>query len=356
MELEITKQALQTIKNFKSPKSVGFGTLMAPAMITSAYKDGKWSTPKMIPYGPLSLGPTAKALHYGQEIFEGLKSYFVGSEFPLLFRPLLNAERFNRSAERMAMPEIPTDIFLSSVQAMAHYLRDFIPRLSGESLYLRPFMFATEQHIGIRPAEEFLFAVIATPVNKYFSGDNIKVLIERDMIRAAPGGTGSAKTGGNYAASLKGAKKAKQLGYDQTLWLDALKRVQIEELGGMNLFFMVDGVLKTPALTDTILPGITRQSIIELCQSRGQQVEEEILRIDEILAQIGNGRCSEIFACGTAAVITPISALGEENGPEYHLAFPNGKVSLELKRELLDIQEGRIAGPENWVTKVSSPL
>jgi branched-chain amino acid aminotransferase len=342
-----------SIANFHLPETLGFGTIMAPIMASCEYDNGKWGDLSIVPYGPITMYPTAKVLHYAQEIFEGMKAYRVKGEGPFIFRPEENHLRFNRSAERMAMPHIPREIFQQAVFDVVAYAANFIPRRSGESLYIRPFMFATEETLGIKPSEKFKFMVIASPSASYFtSGNNLSVLIERDSSRAFPGGTGFAKAGGNYAASLLSSIKAKNLGFVQTLWLDGREKKYIEEMSGMNFFAVINNVLTTPLLNDTILDGITRKSILQLAKNLNIEVEEVKLDIEYLIAKINSGECSEAFACGTAAIITPIDYLAEESGERYPLRNPNGPIANKLRDLLLAIQEGREKDINNWVHKI----
>lgn len=350
--LKIHNDALKAVSEFSLPSELGFGTVMAPIMIEANWKKGEWQPPEMLPYGNLSLAPTSKVLHYAQEIFEGLKAYKVEGKGPYLFRPEKNAERFQRSANRMAMPELPVNMFLEAAKAMTTHCQDFIPQESGQSLYIRPFMFATEESLGIKPSEEFKFLTIASPSCSYFSAGTLPVLIERTAIRACPGGTGRAKTGGNYAASLYSAKKAQEMGCLQTLWLDAIEKKYIEEMSGMNFACVINGELVTPELTETILDGITRDSILTLAKLNDIRVREEHMTIDDLISLIKSGECTEAFACGTAAIITPIHALIEEDGTTYNLPMTYGPMVKRLKEDLLAIQEGRLEGPSEWMVSI----
>lgn len=354
MKIEITQEALDCLNQFELPKDITFGHAISPVMAIADYEDGKWKNFKLLPYGNISLAPTAKVLHYGQEIFEGMKAFSNGGKDPILFRPDQNADRFNFSAKRMAMPDVPKDLFLSAVKAVTFYSKKFIPSRAGDSLYLRPFMFATEESLGIKPSEKFKFLVIASPSGPYFQGGSIRVLIERNRARAFPGGTGAAKTGGNYAASLQSSKEAKDKGHHQTLWLDASQRKYIEELSGMNFFCVVNGEIYTPKLTDTILDGITRRSIIDLARKKEMRVHEVQLEINWVLSKIKSRECTEVFACGTAVVITPISDICDINEINYQVPETFGPISRELREELVGIQEGKKEGPENWAIKVTS--
>jgi branched-chain amino acid aminotransferase len=341
------------LKNFTLPENLGFGQVMSPVMASCTYENGKWGLLELLPYGPISMYPNAKVLHYAQEIFEGMKAYRVGGLGPFIFRPDENHLRFNRSAERMAMPHIPIELFMKACLELTAYTSEFVPRRTGESLYLRPFMFATEEALGIKPSEKFRFMVIASPSGSYFSTGGLSVLIERHGARAFPGGTGFAKAGGNYAASLQSAIKTKQLGFVQTLWLDGREKKYIEEMSGMNFFAVVDNELHTPEINDSILDGITRKSIIVLAKAAGIKVVERKIDIDELIGLIKNGRCTEAFACGTAAIIAPIDYLAEETGERYPLIHHEGKMALELREALLSIQEGRSPDVYKWVTLVA---
>lgn len=355
-KISIDMALKDAIAKYQLPETLGFGNVMTPVMASCTYENGKWNTLELLPYGPISMHPTAKVLHYAQEIFEGMKAYRVNGSGPYIFRPDENYLRFNRSAERMAMPHIPQNIFMDAVNEVVSYSANFVPRRSGESLYLRPFMFATEESLGIRPSEKFRFMVIASASGSYFTGTSqgISVYIERENARAFPGGTGFAKAGGNYAAGLSAAIKTKQLGFIQTLWLDAKEKKFIEEMSGMNVFLVINNELFTPKTSDTILDGITRKSLITLARDLGHSVHEKNIDIDELIQEIKTGNCTEAFACGTAAIITPINYFGETNGERYPLHFPEGKISMQLRESLLAIQEGRATDTYKWV-KVIEP-
>lgn len=348
----IKDEAISAMNNFKMPDQVGFGKVLLPIMAASEYKDGQWSELVIKPYQKIELDPTCKVLHYGQEIFEGMKAYNFSGNGPNLFRPLENFERFNQSARRMAMPEIPKDIFMDAAINITKIGKNFVPKRSGESLYLRPFMFATENNLGIKPAEEFLFLVIASPVASYFQGGSLKVMIERELIRACPGGMGFAKTGGNYAGSLLSSLKVKKLGFDQTLWLSGLDKDSIEEMSGMNFFAVIDGALHTPALTDTILEGITRKSIISLAKFLGLKVVESKLSITDLISKIETNNCTEAFACGTAAIIQPIGSFHEADGKAYKFSDETAPIASKLRQMLLGIQEKTVEDQFDWVVNI----
>lgn len=350
MQVVVKPEAQAALANFTLPEELGFGRVLAPIMAMADYKNGEWGNVEIIPYGPISMQPTCKVLHYGQEIFEGLKAYKIGGKGPFLFRPDQNAIRFNHSAKRMAMPDVPVEIFVEAVKEITKLCANIIPRRSGESLYIRPFMFSTEEALGIKPAESFKFMIVASPSGSYFSGGTISVLVERDAVRACPGGTGNAKTGGNYAAALSAAIETKKLGHDQTLWLDAITRKNIEEMSGMNFACIMNGKLVTPAITDTILDGITRKSLLALASRVDLKPEERTLTIDELIAAIKSGECTEAFACGTAAILTPIHQIAEKNGTTYKFAKAPGPAATALRQALLDVQEGRAEAPDrNWI-------
>ncbi|MFZ9000595.1 MAG: branched-chain amino acid aminotransferase [Bacteriovoracaceae bacterium] len=350
--MNITQEAKDAISNFKLPEEVGFGQVLAPVMAICDYDNGKWGDLQIVPYGPINLFPTAKVFHYAQEIFEGMKAYKADGKGPFLFRPLENFNRFNFSAKRMAIPEISEEIFMGAVNTIVSLCGDFIPEKAGSSLYIRPFTFATEENLGIKPSQKFKFMVVASPSATYYSAGAMSVLIQREMVRAFPGGTGAAKTGGNYAGSLLSNVDAAQMGYMNSLWLDAKEHSYIEELSGMNFFAVYGNELVTPPVSDTILDGITRKSLVDLAELNGMQVTIRKIHIDELLEDIKAKRCTEAFACGTAAIITPIEYFGDKNGEKYTFDKAPGEVSMQLRNMLLDIQEGRKQGPEGWVIKI----
>jgi len=368
MKLKIDERVVEVLKSFKLPDPIGFGTTLAPVMITCDFKDGRWDTPNLLPYGPLQLHPTAKVFHYGQEIFEGMKAYRVSKKGPYLFRPLENYKRFNLSAERMAMPFIPEDLFMGTINFLVNKISPFIPDQSGDSLYIRPFMMATENNLGIAPSKEFKFIVVASPSGGYFKqAKPLSVFIERNYVRAVEGGTGQAKTGGNYASGLVSAIKAEKLGYSQTLWLDAEKRELCEEMSGMNLFVVKNGKLVTPTLTGTILEGVTRSSLIRIAKDHDIEVQERSLSLTELIQGIKEGQITEAFACGTAVILKSIASFGEEDGTIYKIQSKKseythqgkrvkGQIGTFLKEVLLSLQEGRSNDPYGWRLKVPASV
>ncbi|STQ92613.1 Branched-chain-amino-acid aminotransferase [Janthinobacterium lividum] len=335
-----------------------FGRIFTDHMVVIPYRDGKWQQGELKAYGPLMLDPSASSLHYGQAIFEGYKAFAQPDGSIKTFRPEQNAERFNRSAARLAMPAIPVELFLEAGDALIAQDRNWVPKNTGESLYMRPLMIATDPYLGVRPSEEYLFVLFASPAGAYFPKGvkPVTVWISEDFVRAAPGGTGEAKCAGNYAASLMAQSQAQEKGCDQVVWLDAVHREFIEEMGGMNLFFVYkDGekiTVVTPELTGTLLPGITRRSLLEMARDLGYATEERKLSVQQWRDDIASGRMTEVFACGTAAVITPVG-VAKANGFEMTINNnENGAVTLALREALLGLQHGTAADTHGWMHKV----
>ena len=335
-----------------------FGRIFTDHMVVIPYRDGKWQQGELKAYGPLMLDPSASSLHYGQAIFEGYKAFAQPDGSIKTFRPEQNAERFNRSAARLAMPAIPVELFLEAGDALIAQDRNWVPKNTGESLYMRPLMIATDPYLGVRPSEEYLFVLFASPAGAYFPKGvkPVTVWISEDFVRAAPGGTGEAKCAGNYAASLMAQSQAQEKGCDQVVWLDAVHREFIEEMGGMNLFFVYkDGekiTVVTPELTGTLLPGITRRSLLEMAKDLGYATQERKLSVQQWRDDIASGRMTEVFACGTAAVITPVG-VAKANGFEMTINNnENGAVTLALREALLGLQHGTAADTHGWMHKV----
>ena len=335
----------------------GFGKLFTDHMAVIPYDAdrGGWHDPVIRPRGPIQMDPASAVLHYAQEIFEGMKAYRLGDGTTALFRPDANARRFQQSAARLAMPSLPEELFLDSVLKLVDIDRDWIPDMEGGALYLRPFMFASEVFLGVKPAREYLYMVIASPVGAYFKGGAapVTIWVSEDYTRAAIGGTGAAKCGGNYAASLVAQAEAIEQKCDQVVFLDAVERRWVEELGGMNLFFVFDdGSIVTPPLTGTILPGITRDSIIQLARDEGHEVREERYGIDQWEADANSGRLRETLACGTAAVVTPVGTVKSRNGSFSIGGDQMGPITAKLRSRLVEIQRGTAADPHGWVVRV----
>lgn len=336
----------------------GFGTHFTDHMAVAVWHhESGWGDDEVRAYGPLSLDPAAAVLHYAQEIFEGLKGYRHRDGSVWAFRPHANAQRMAASAERMALPALPEADFMAALQTLVEVDKAWVPSSEESSLYLRPFMFASEAFLGVRPAHEVTFALIASPVGAYFASGPapVSIWLSRDYARAAPGGTGAAKTGGNYAASLRPQQQATDNGCAQVCFLDASEHRWVEELGGMNLFFVhADGTIVTPELSGTILAGITRRSVITLAREAGLAVEERRFSIDEWADGAASGEITEVFACGTAAVITPLGTL-RDGDREITAGDPNtaGEVTMSLRRRLVDIQYGHADDPHGWMTRLA---
>lgn len=334
----------------------GFGRVFTDHMVTIRYAEGKgWYDARVEARAPIPMDPATAVLHYAQEIFEGLKAYHAADGGVTLFRPDANARRFNTSADRMSMAPLPERAFLDSLHHIVEIDRAWIPDTDDGSLYLRPFMYASEVFLGVRPAMEYLYVLIASPVGAYFSGgvQPVTLWISQEYTRAAPGGTGEAKCGGNYAASLAAQAEAIEHGCDQVVFLDAVQRKYVDELGGMNVFFVYDdGTLVTPPLGGTILPGITRDSVITLARQAGRPVVERPVSVDEWRADAASGRLREVFACGTAAVITPIGIVRTPDGDIVAGNGGPGEVTMALRQTLVDIQRGRTDDPNAWVHRV----
>lgn len=339
----------------------GFGTLFSDHMVTIRYSEGHqgewggWHDAKVGQRKAIPLDPATAVLHYAQEIFEGMKAYTHPDGSIALFRPEQNAARFNRSAARLAMPDLPEELFLASIEQIVRADKDWMPPVEGGSLYLRPFMFASEAFLGVRPAKEYLYCVIVSPAGAYFKSGApaVKIWVSEDYSRAGPGGTGAAKCGGNYAASLLPQSEAIAQGCDQVVFLDAREQRWIDELGGMNLFFLFDdGSMITPPL-GTILPGITRDSVMQLARDEGIDVREQAYAIDQWEEDAKSGRLVETFACGTAAVITPV---GEVRGRKHNFtigAGDPGQMTVRLRDKLTGIQRGTVEDTHGWVKKVA---
>jgi branched-chain amino acid aminotransferase len=312
---------------------------------------GGWHRPRVQPYGPISLDPAAAVLHYGQEIFEGIKAYRHADGSVHTFRPDQNGRRLQRSARRLALPELPVATFVQSLRELIAVDGDWVPGGEDQSLYLRPFMFASEAFLGVRPAREVSFRVIASPVGAYFKGGAkpVSIWLSEDYARAGRGGTGAAKTGGNYAASLLPQAEAADQGCDQVVFLDQDRNV--EELGGMNVVFVrKDGTLVTPA-SDSILEGITRESLLQLARDRGHEVQQRPVSLDEWRQGVASGDIVEVFACGTAAVVAPIGTL---KGHDFVDPQPTGDLATSLREELTDIQYGRRADTHDWLVRLDA--
>ncbi|MGV9308826.1 MULTISPECIES: branched-chain amino acid aminotransferase [unclassified Nonomuraea] len=335
----------------------GFGQTFTDHMISIDYTEGRgWHDARLTPYGPLVLDPATSVFHYAQELFEGLKAYRQATGSIVTFRPYANAGRFNASCVRMAMPELPEDTFVESLDLLVQADRDWVPTTEGHSLYLRPFIIATQVGLGVNyPSKSYRYMVIASPAASYFSGGvkPVSVWLSTEYTRAAPGGTGAAKCGGNYAAAFVAQRQAVEQGCDQVVWLDSNEHRYVEEMGGMNLFFVFGNKLFTPELTGTLLPGITRDSILSLAADLGLEAEEGRLSIEEWQAGCESGELTEVFACGTAAVVTPVGSVkGADRAWTIGDGTP-GPVTMKVREELLGIQYGTRPDTHNWIHKLS---
>lgn len=341
----------------KNPKekpdqnNLGFGKIFTDHMFTMDWTEEKgWHNPEIVEYAPLSLSPANITLHYGQSIFEGMKAYIANGE-AVLFRPQENFRRINNSAERMALPKLDEEFALTALTELLKIDKDWIPTAEGTSLYVRPFMFGADEFLGVKPSSHVKFMIILSPSGAYFKGglQPNKIFVEDEYVRAVRGGTGFAKAAGNYAGSLIGQKKAEKHGYAQTLWLDGVEQKYIEEVGAMNIFFKVDGKYLTPELNGSILPGVTRDSIIKLLRHNGETVEERKISIEEIYEAADKGTLEEIFGTGTAAVISPVGELFDGKKKVVVNGGETGEASKKIYEQLTGIQLGKVEDPFNWV-------
>ena len=349
MEIKITKTT--TPKEKPDPSILGFGQYFTDHMFLMDYSSEEgWQNARIVPFANLSLHPASTALHYGAEIFEGLKAYKRADGVIQLFRPRENARRMANSAERLCLPEIDEDDFIQILETFVELEKDWVPSAPGTSLYLRPFMIGNDETLGVHTIHKSIFLLIASPVGSYYKeGINpVKIMIEYADVRAVRGGTGYAKCGGNYAASTRAGKKAEEKGYSQVLWLDGVERKYIEEVGAMNVMFKISGEIITPALTGSILPGVTRKSCIELLASKGIAVSERLLSIDELEEAIDNGTLEEAWGCGTAAVISPIGELAYKDKKFVINEGKIGPFAQMLYDSLTGIQWGRIEDTMGW--------
>ena len=335
---------------------LGFGRIFTDYMFLMNYEVGRgWFDPRIVPYAPLELDPSCMVFHYAQEMFEGLKAYRTADGKIQLFRPQKNIERMNNTNRRMCIPEIDPDDALQAIKAIVECEKDWVPHSVGTSLYIRPFIIATDAQLGVHPSKTYLFAIILSPVGSYYAAgiNPVKIFVETEYVRAVRGGTGFAKVGGNYAASLIGQAKAEKLGYAQVLWLDGIEHKYIDEVGAMNVFFVINGEIITPTLEEgNILPGVTRASCLDLLRSWGYKVTERRLALDEVIEASKNGTLDEAFGTGTAAVISPI---GELVNDEYKIILNEGKIgpiAQKLYDNLTGIQWGTVEDTLGWVEPV----
>ncbi len=355
LEISFTKAGVKQRKPKPDENNLGFGIYFADHLFAMRWDRQKgWHDAEIRPYGDFSLDPAALVFHYGQAIFEGLKAYRGQDDQIFLFRPRDNFERMNNSALRMCMPRVPVDKAIQALKALVYLDREWIPSAEGATLYIRPTMIATEPVLGIRPADEYLFYIITGPVGAYYAeGFNpVKIYVSDKYVRAASGGTGEAKTAGNYAASIMALTEAQKEGYTQVLWLDARERKYIEEVGTSNIFFLIGDQLITPPLGGTILPGITRDSVLQLARDWDIATVERRISIDEVIAASRDGSLREAFATGTAAVISPIGELCYKDEVTTINNGATGELAQRLFSELQAIQFGRRPDPHNWIVRV----
>lgn len=354
--MEITFTPADSLKPHPEDSSLGFGTYFTDYMFNMDYtKETGWHNPRIEPYSPISMDPSTMVLHYGQAIFEGLKAYRKDDGEIQLFRPLDNLRRFNISANRLCIPQIDEEFVLQSLMELLRIEKDWVPAESGTSLYIRPTIIAMDPYIGLRSSHTYRFFIILSPVGAYYPEgfDPVKIWVTKDYVRAVRGGVGEAKTAGNYAASLYATELANQDGYTQVMWLDGVELKYVEEVGSMNIFFMLNDEIVTPELNGSILSGITRDSVIDLATKWGYGVTERRISIDEIYAAHGDGTLKEVFGSGTAAVISPVGNI-KYDGREITIGDGNvGPFAARLFKELMDIQYGKIDDPFGWIVPVT---
>lgn len=354
LDIKITKTTCPKEKPQDESK-LGFGKIFTDHMFIMNYTEGQgWHDARIVPYENISLSPAAMVFHYGQEMFEGLKAYRGANGEPRLFRPDMNAKRTNATNERLCIPQLPEEDFVEAVKALVKVDADWIPKAAGTSLYIRPFIIATDDFLGVAPSKTYMFIVILSPSGAYYASGlaPVGIWIEDDYVRAVRGGIGFAKTGGNYAASLAAQVKAHDGGYSQVLWLDGVERKYIEEVGAMNIFFKIDGKVVTPALSGSILPGITRNSVITLCKNWGYEVEERKISVDELIEAQNTGKLEEVFGTGTAAVISPVGTLRYKDDVMTIGDGSIGELSQKLYDTVTGIQNGTVADEFGWTVLV----
>lgn len=356
MDIKIVPLPTDKMKTKIADQSqLGFGKYFTDRMLVVEWRGRQeWCDARIEPYGPFSMDPACAVLHYAQEIFEGLKAYKWADGRIALFRPEMNARRFNQSAVRVCLPEIPEELFLKGIEQLVSLEQEWIPTAAGTSLYIRPAMIAVEPFLGVHPSDHNIFFVILSPVGAYYAAgfNPVSILVEDQYVRAVPGGTGEAKTGGNYASSLKAGLEAKKKGYDQVLWLDGRERRYIEEVGAMNMFFAYGNHIVTAPLNGSILSGVTRDSVLKLAPTLGYTVEEKLIDVNELMADIRAGKVTEAFGSGTAAVITPVGKLCYKDEVQQLSGGKVGAITQNLYDTLTGIQTGKVKDEFGWITFV----
>lgn len=351
MSEKIQFQQRDQLKEKPDQSSLTFGKVFTDYMLSFEYSQDKgWHDLKIIPYGPIELAPAAQCIHYGQSVFEGLKAYKHGDEV-VLFRPEENFKRINLSLDRLKMPQLDEALLLEGLKQLIDVERDWVPEGEGQSLYIRPFVYATQEGLGVHPSHEYRLLIILSPSGSYYGGDSLsptKIYVEDEYVRAVRGGVGYAKVAGNYAASLLAQSNANAEGFDQVLWLDGVEQKYVEEVGSMNIFFVIDGKVVTPELNGSILPGITRKTVLELAQSLGYEVEERRVAIDELYQYHKEGRLQEVFGTGTAAVISPVGELQFKDKKIIINDNQSGPITQELYDNYTGIQSGKLEDPYGW--------
>lgn len=358
MKIDILPLPREKMKKKVKDSELGFGKIFTDRMFFAEWKEGQgWINARIQPYAPFVMDPSCLVFHYGQEIFEGLKAYQWEDRSIALFRPEMNAKRFNLSADRLCMPSLPDGFFLEAIEKLVYLEKNWIPCSEGTSLYIRPTMIACEPILGVRPSSHYYFYIILSPVGAYYTtGLNpVKILVEDKYVRAALGGTGEAKTGGNYASSIRASLEAKKKGFDQVLWLDCVERRYVEEVGAMNIFFLYQDKLVTPPLKGSILHGVTRDSVLKIVSSLGFQIEEKQIDINELMDDVASGKIKEIFGSGTAAVITPVGVLSYKDRSLTINNCETGDFVRHLYNTLTGIQYGKIPDAFGWMRKITSP-
>lgn len=329
----------------------GFGRVFSDHMLEMEYRDGQWQQPEIKPYGTIEITPALNVLHYAQSVFEGTKAYYVDGDSVNLFRPEKNYERMVRSCERMCIPKVEKDVFIEGIKQLIKLDHQWVPQKDGNSLYIRPFACAFDPIISARVSDTYRFYIITSPVGSYYDRP-VKLTTSQEYVRAVKGGVGDAKTAGNYAASLYPAQQAKKQGFDQVLWLDADEHKYVEEVGTMNIFFVIDGVLLTPSLRGTILPGVTRNSVIELAKHWNMPVEERRISIEEVMQAGEDGSLEEVFGAGTAAVVAPVKEVHHDGQSVQFDIDERGPVGQKFYDTITGIQRGQVEDPFGWVTPV----
>lgn len=351
LDIKVNKIAESRIAELKHD-NIQFGKQYSDHMLVAKYEDGEWKHAEIVPYANLSLSPATTFMHYGQAIFEGVKAYKDPQGNPTIFRPYDNWKRMNRSAERMAMPAVPKELFVEGMRMLIDLDRDWVPSADGTSLYIRPFMIAVDEFVGVKPAEKFLFIIITSPAGPYYANP-VSIYVQDKYVRAFPGGIGFTKAAGNYGMSMYPTMQIRKMGYDQILWTDGFEHKYVQEIGTMNVFFVIGDKVITPDLTgDTILEGVTRDSVITLLKEKGIAVEQRQISIDEIAAAYKAGELKEAFGTGTAASIAPISKLTYHEETMELPPVAEWKITNELKKELSDIRYGRVPDTHEWNLKV----